>query len=148
MSDTVSSVTPFPFATTSDNRGYSWRFLSFPLDNGKYRVYVSDPEERRLAALQNIPASLFSHVGFRSRYGDIGPDDQLFKRLYFLREPDNEWTNKVYVPPEILYAQENVNLSIKYLRRIVSGFDRDKTIYTLPTIAEMEKVVMTSPVNI
>ena len=118
-----------------DNEGFSWGFLVVKGDQESY-VYVGFPEWRgRIAAVQTLPTeklalfedqpcvTLSNSDVKNSRFGEDNP----WRSLVKLSDSDYALltnTTEQYKP--------RARKIIGYLRRTVSGFDNDDTVYEVP----------------
>ena len=123
-------------------KGYSWGIITIKRSDTVYRLYFATPEERNnVTSLQRIPAAtLDRNVG--GEYLDLSVDDPLVKDIYFLRNPENPWTQKVHIPSDMSGKLDYyVDDIIYYLRRVVSGKHNDPTVYVIPPEVELRSQV-------
>ena len=131
-------VVTVPMVSIMDDpmgKGYSWGFITFKLDDTRYRLLFSGPEERNnVQSLQKIPAVTLDRANKQNRTLDLSVDDPLASEIYTIRDPQNPWSKKIYMPSDILkdidkYADD----MIYYLRRIVSSDHDDPAVYAVPS---------------
>lgn len=131
--------------------GFCWGFLSFPEPDGNgHVVCVATPDERnRILAVQHVDE-------------DVGNPNQLInepyiqrhvaeEKFYFLHRRIDPWSSNLFLRPhqqDLEWLLPRVNLISQYLKRVVSPYDFDTEIYTLPDDEEMERVVMNTKAKI
>ena len=122
------------------NMGYSWGVLT-TLKDGVYTFYLAQPEEReRIAALQKVSGAFLDHFQWSSNWS-VSQDEITTENVpQFLTKP--VWGNLVCLPEDVLHKLTDPSVIDKvsqYLRRHVSGYDHNKTVYQVPSLDQLEK---------